>query len=248
MNWALPGTSGSKPSRPTDPRPRRERRLPDSLPRRTVHLAALWAYGVSEPVLSLLDTNPEFFVARNSTRFEIVVFAVLFAFGPPVAAAAYVGFATRLSRWVGDVLFLALLGMFLAPVAFQLERPFEPTRNQALAVAGVLCAAGVAAYVRWRAVRMFLAFSLIVPIVGLALFVRGAPSRLTMRRRLRSGFVSPPDCRPGPRRVPRSSLLTESGRIDLARYPNFGKLAESATWYRTRRRCTSRPRPRCPRS
>ena len=160
-----------------------------------MHLAALWAYGVSEPVLSLLDTNPEFFVARNSTRFEIVVFAVLFAFGPPVAAAAYVGFATRLSRWVGDVLFLALLRMFLAPVAFQLERPFEPTRNRALAVAGVLCAAG-RRYVRWRDARCVCSS---LPRSS----CRSSASPCSSAERLATddaeaaeiGFVSPPDCR-----------------------------------------------------
>ena len=44
---------------------------------RFAHLAALWGYGVSQPVFSMLGGNPEFLVVRGSTRLDVVVFAVL---------------------------------------------------------------------------------------------------------------------------------------------------------------------------
>ena len=49
----------------------------DSYRVRAVHLVALWAYAVSQPVFSLLEGNPEFLVVRGSTRAEVAIFALL---------------------------------------------------------------------------------------------------------------------------------------------------------------------------
>ena len=51
---------------------------------RFVHLAALWAYGVSQPVFSMLKGNPEFLVVRGSSRLDVVVFALVLALVPPL--------------------------------------------------------------------------------------------------------------------------------------------------------------------
>ena len=55
-------------------------RLP-SYPWRFAHLAALWGYGVSQPIFSMLKGNPEFLVINGASRAEAVAFAVLLAFG-----------------------------------------------------------------------------------------------------------------------------------------------------------------------
>ena len=55
---------------------------------RFAHLAALWGYGVSQPVFSMLKGNPEFLVVRGSTRADVVLFAVLLAFVPAARGAA----------------------------------------------------------------------------------------------------------------------------------------------------------------
>jgi hypothetical protein len=41
-----------------------------------LHLVALWAFGVSQPVFALIDANPEFLVVRGATRSEVVALAV----------------------------------------------------------------------------------------------------------------------------------------------------------------------------
>ncbi len=82
---------------------------------RLVHLTAVWAYGVSQPVFVLIDGNPELLLSRGLSRLEIVVFAVLLAVVPPLLAVGYAWLAGRVSAWVGDVVYLALLGAGLWP-------------------------------------------------------------------------------------------------------------------------------------
>ena len=53
---------------------------------RFVHLAALWGYGVSQPIFGMLAGNPEFLVINGASRAEAVAFAIVLAFAPPLAA------------------------------------------------------------------------------------------------------------------------------------------------------------------
>ena len=68
---------------------------------RLVHLTAVWAYGVSQPIFVLIDGNPELLLSRGLSRLEIVVFAVLLAVVPPLLAMGYAWLAGRVSAWVG---------------------------------------------------------------------------------------------------------------------------------------------------
>jgi len=206
-----------------------------NLPRyriRAVHLTVVWAFAVSQPVFSMLEGNPEFLVRRGSTRLDLVAFSVVVAFVPPLAAAAYAWLASRLSRWVGDMLYLVFLAAFLAPLVLQLTASVDPGRYVTLAVLLALCAAAIAAYVRWRAVRLFLTFAILLPMLGLASFMRGTPVADASATQLHAQVESD-------QRVvfvvldelPLSSLLTSTGEIDAARFPSFGRLAREATWY-----------------
>ena len=55
-----------------------------SYPLRAVHLVAVWAYAVSQPIFALLQGNPEFLVVRGATRSEVIAFAVLLTTVPPL--------------------------------------------------------------------------------------------------------------------------------------------------------------------
>jgi hypothetical protein len=199
---------------------------------RFAQLSALWAYSVSQPVLSYLGGNDEFLVLRDSTRVELIVFALLLAFGPPLAAVGYSAAASLVSPWVGDMLYLAAVVGFFVPFAFQLVKPLEPGRALALLSVVGLCALTVALYVRWRPARLFLTASIVLPLVSLVWFVRGIP--------ISAEAASAADVRASsPRPVvivvldelPTSSVLTGGGDIDRARFPTFGRLARTATWY-----------------
>jgi hypothetical protein len=201
---------------------------------RALHLVAVWAYGVSQPIFSLIEGNASFLVLRDSTRADAVAFALLVALGVPLAAIAYVRLAALLSPWAGDMLYLAILAGFLAPIALRLVKSSDPGRGVAIVAALLLCVVGVACYVQWRPVRLFVGFSIVLPVVGVVSFVHGLP--VTEEARAAQMVGVHPSARPPVVVVvfdefSVSSLLTASGRIDDVRYPAFGRLVREGTWY-----------------
>ncbi len=200
---------------------------------RLVHLTAVWAYGVSQPVFVLIDGNPELLLSRGLSRLEIVLFAVLLAVVPPLLAVAYAWLAGRLSPWVGDVLYLVFLGAGLVPLATRLLKPVDAGLLLAAGLVAVLAVAGVVAYARWRAARLFLGYSIVVPVVGLLWFVNGLPSLTDEAEAAQVRVTSPaPVVFLLLDELPASSLMTRSGEIDAIRYPSFARLARASTWYR----------------
>jgi len=206
-----------------------------SLPRlrvRFVHLTALWAYGVSQPTFALLKGNPDLLLARDATWSDVALFAALVTLVPPTLAIGYVWLAGRFSRWVGDVLYLALLGACLVPVAARVVKLVDPGLAMALALIAIVAAAGVAAYVKSRAARLFLGYSIVLPLAGVAWFAHGLP---TLSEDAQAASVRVTSDVPVVFLVldelPVSSLMTPAGEIDAVRYPNFARLAGQSTWY-----------------
>jgi len=199
---------------------------------RFAQLAAVWGYAVSQPVFSFLDGNPDFLVLRQPTTFEGFAFAVVVAFGPPLAAVAYAALAGLVSRWVGAAMFLAALAGFLVPLAFQGLKELDPSRALTLVLVVALCALGVAGYVRVRALRLFLTVSVLLPVAAVAWFVHGLPTTvedaeaapIVVSSRVPVVLLVLDE-------FPVTSLEDPSGRIDSTRFPNFGRLARGATWY-----------------
>ena len=152
---------------------------------------------------------------------------------PPLVVTAYAWMASRASRWVGDMLFLGFLGVFSAPLALQLVKLVDPSELLVAVAVLALTTTAVVAYTRWRAVRLFLAFSLVLPVLGLASFLRGAPvAEEQALAAARAEVASPaPVVVVVLDELPLSSLITRAGDIDAIRYPNFARLAGDATWY-----------------
>ncbi len=210
--------------------------MTNRLPRyrvRALHLIAVWAYGVSQPVFALVSGNQEMLIAENASRLDAIFVVCFIALVPPLLAVGYAWLASRLSRWIGDVVYVFLLGMFLAPVVLQLEKHFEPSALFALAVTAVLCALGVALYLRFRAVRLFVGFSIALPLVGLLMFARDLPPLTGEAHAAPQATVASPH----PVVVllldefPVRSLMTPDGTIDEVRYPNFARLAREGNWF-----------------
>ena len=202
-----------------------------SYPFRFVHLVAVWSYAVSQPVFSMLDGNPEFLVIRGSTRLEMVIFAVALALGPPLIAVFCEWAASRFSRRVADALHLLFVGVFVTPLALFILKQLGPGEAASIVAAAVIAAAAVAFY-RFRIVQSFLTLSLILPAVGLVLFVTSTPLVVddVAGAQVPAGKDAPVvvlvlD------ELPASSLMTPAGNIDSVRYPSFGRLAGDSNWY-----------------
>jgi hypothetical protein len=199
---------------------------------RFAHLVALWAYGVSQPVFSMLKGNPEFLVVRGSARADVIGFALILAFAVPLVVVAVEALAGIVSRTLANALHIVAIWCFGFLAALQLVRLLDPVRGAALLLPLVPAALAAIAYVRWRPFRTFLSVSAVLPVIGLLAFVgtvplviddaRGADIRVATNTPVvllvMDEFTS-------------SSLLRADGSIDAVRYPNFARLADNGTWY-----------------
>jgi hypothetical protein len=105
-----------------------------SYPWRFAHLAALWGYGVSQPVFSMLKGNPEFLVINGASRAEAVSFAVLLAFGPPLLAVGVEAIGGLMSSKVSAVVHILAVWLFGFAALIQVLARFEPTHAATLLV------------------------------------------------------------------------------------------------------------------
>jgi hypothetical protein len=203
-------------------------------PLRGVHLVTVWAYAVSQPIFSLLEANPEFLVVRGSSRTEVVLFGLLLVFVPPLVALACELVVLQVSARAADLLHLAFLGAFVSPLALQLVKHIDPGGVVAILGAATLAILAVLVYARVRAVRLFLTFSLALPLVGLYSFIVAVP--LAESADVAGANVRVPGRTPVVLVVldefPVTSLMAADGEIDAVRYPNFARLGREGTWYR----------------
>jgi hypothetical protein len=199
---------------------------------RAVHLTAVWAYAVGQPVFSLLQANPEFLVVRGATRGEVLAFALILTFIPPLAAFAFEWLVSRVSRPAADVLHLLFLGAFLVPLGMLVLKKLGGDSAWIVFVASMVAVAVVAAYVLWRPVRLLFTLSVSLAGIGLVLFVARVP---LVTEDVAGAQVNVPSPTPVVVVVldefPVSSLTTQAGEIDGGLYPNFARLARDATWY-----------------
>lgn len=125
-------------------------------PWRFAHLAALWAFGVSQPVFSMLQANPEFLVINGATRTEAVAFAVVVTLLPPLVAIACevaLGFLSKGASAVAHILFVWAFGF---TALLQLLSLLDPGSRWSIALPAVAAYLGAMAYARWRPLRSFL--------------------------------------------------------------------------------------------
>lgn len=203
------------------------------------HLAALWALAFAQPIFDLLGRNPDFFVARGNTRWDILVFAFTFALAPPLAMLAAEWACARFSerlRWAVHLLLVAALSSALWLVVLKqvVSRPAG-----LMIVAAVAAGLGTAlAYSRTRFLRSVLDVLIPAPAVVLALFLlfSDASELIFPQSQAEAASVRIPGTAPVVMVVfdelPEGTLMTRQGGIDASRYPAFAELARHSTWYR----------------
>ena len=206
-------------------------RLP-SYPWRFAHLAALWAYGVSQAVFSMLKGNPEFLVVRGSTRADVALFALLLVVMPALIVVALEAATGVISRTLSNAFHVVAIWSFAWLAALQLTRLLRPEGGATLLLPIVPATLAALAYVRWSPFRSFLSLSLALPVIGTLVFVATVPLAVddASGANVRVASTTPVvlvvfD------EFPLSSLLRPNGAIDEVRYPNFARLAREATWY-----------------
>lgn len=202
------------------------------------HLLAVWALAFVQPLLDLLGKNPDFFVARGNDPADILILAFGFTLVPPLLLLALEAIVARFSgrayRWLHLFLLAGIATFFFIQVVAKL---FTGTTVLVLIAAAVPAALLAWAVRRPGFLRNLLDLLIVAPVVILAIFIFFSPtSRLIFPA---SGDVNLNAESGGDHPVVlvifdelgTSDLMTGRSSIDAARFPNFARLARTATWY-----------------
>jgi hypothetical protein len=195
---------------------------------RALHLGALWAFAVAQPLFDLLGGQAQFFVARGSTAADIVIFALVITVVPPAVLALLV-------HLVGDRLQVALVGVLVAAIV--LPPLGDLGAVVALPVAALVGAGAATLYARAAPARAFLSVLSPAPLLFLVLFLFVSPvSELVLPEEAEAVAGESRSRTPVVMVVfdelPATSLMDSRDRIDRRRYPAFAAFARDATWYR----------------
>ncbi|HEX3267344.1 MAG TPA: sulfatase-like hydrolase/transferase [Gaiellaceae bacterium] len=198
-----------------------------------LHLLVLWAFAVAQPLFDLLGKNGEFFAARGSTRWDVVLFAFVLLFVPP---AILTGIEALVPQPARAVVHAVVVGTLVGLFVLQGIRGAGWAGWLLVGVAAALGAGAALAYFRLAGVRLVLTVLAPAPVLFLVLFLLNSDaSRLTFagtdnalaageRARMPVLLVAFDE-------LPINSLLDAHGRIDAARFPNFAALAAGSTWF-----------------
>jgi hypothetical protein len=217
---------------------------PSTVPFRNVavgllHVLALTAIAVAQPLFDLLGRNAEFFVARGSQPIDIWLMTVGLVFGIPVLAFGVESIAWLVDRRAYRITHLLFIGLLSGLIALQVFTRLVPFSGWLLVVASVLGAVAVAlAYDRFEILRSFLSWLAIAPIAVTVLFLLFSPVN-------RVAFPSNTAAEAGEFSAADTpvvivvwdafnsvGLAGPDGEIDVGMYPNFARLANDGTWYR----------------
>jgi hypothetical protein len=210
---------------------------PGSFARAALHLAALSAFALAQPLFDLLSRNAEFFAVRGSGRWDVLLFALGVAVVPPLVLLAVDVLAGLVHPRAATATHLMLVAGLVALVCLGAVDTWDAPDEALLAAAAAAGALAALLYARARPARMLLSVLGAAPVLFLALFLLASPaSRLVL--------ASAPEPRLAqvPARAPvvvvvfdelaTVSLMNGRGEIDAVRYPSFAHLAGDATWYR----------------
>jgi hypothetical protein len=202
---------------------------------RAAHLIALTSFAIAQPAYDLLSKNPDYFVMAGFHALDVVLYGLAVLIVPPAVLMAIELVAGFVHRKAGAFLhrfFVFVLAfLFLARGIHGLP-PLITVVTALLVGLVFLCA-----YNAWRPVRSFVSIAALASVLFLGVFLVEAPLG-----KLAADDVHAATLPHGGARTPvvlvifdefaASSLMTEDGRIDAVRDPNFAALARTATWYR----------------
>ncbi|HLF57680.1 MAG TPA: sulfatase-like hydrolase/transferase, partial [Thermoanaerobaculia bacterium] len=202
-----------------------------------LHLPALAALAVAQPLLDLLSRAATFFVAHRFSRWEVVALVGLLL-ALPLPLVLLEAAVRRLSRRAARWLRLCGIAVLAGAIALQLlVRGLDLDGPIPVALAALGGIAFAAAYHRWSGVRQFtglLALGLIaVPAVFfLAPEVRGLSDGRVPAAAGPALGTRAPIVMVVLDELSLTSLMGTDGRVDARRFPHFAALAERSTWFR----------------
>jgi hypothetical protein len=206
--------------------------------RQAAELAALTGFAVAQPILDTFGRSPESFIAVDASTRDIVVFAVAIVAVPLLACVAIEALVAWLVPRALRAVHLAFLAVLVAITLVQILKRQTTWPGRSVFLVAVLVAAGATyAYRRFEAVRTWLAFAAIAPVLFLVLFLVASPTAALLSGD--NGDAADVTVgKPAPvvlvvfDEFPLVSLLDGKGQVDPELFPNFAAFTRDATWYR----------------
>ena len=205
-----------------------------------LHLLALWAFAVAQPLFDVLRQNGEFFIAYRTQPLDLILFAALIAVGVPLLLVLPYLLVAWVAPRAGRVLLIALVALLTAALASQImaHRVALGTATH-FAIALAVGAAFAWLYTTRAGLRGFLTALAVSVVFFPALFLLHPSMAAFLRSDTRGASAAAViDGSPPPivflvfDQLPLTSLMNARGGIDRDQYPGFAALAETATWYR----------------
>ncbi len=207
-----------------------------------LHIVALCAFGISQPVFEITSRGAAFFVVRGSRPLDILFLVGFLAVVLPgllilieITIRYTLGRRTQLSFHYAAVSILVFL------YVLQVFRKLHNSGGALTLVgAGLLAVVIALAYWRLGFVRQFLTLVSVAALAFPILFVFASPVRQLVFSNPDEAGVSGTSIRLEERppiffivldELPVTSLLDGTGRIDAQRFPNLAAFADTANWF-----------------
>ena len=208
-------------------------------PRRTLHIFALAALAVAQPVFDVVVRSPEFLVAHDLDGLDLVAVSAVVLLGIPGALTLLAWMAgradARVRLWFERIALSGLVALLALMAAKQLA---SGAGGAAMVGAGLLGAMATIAYERIDVARSFVSWLALGLIAIPAIFLTRPPIARLLRppapveRRAVVPGRTPQLVVVVFDQLPLVSLLGADGRIDEHRYPSFAALGREAVWFR----------------
>ena len=98
-------------------------------PRCGLHLGALSALAVAQPLFDLISKNPDFLVARALIGWQVVALGLALVLVPPLLALGVEALSGLVSRPLRAVVHLFFVALFVALIAIQALKDIAPRRS-----------------------------------------------------------------------------------------------------------------------
>jgi hypothetical protein len=219
---------------------RRGSELVGVLRSRAFVILGLSGLAVAQPLLDLFGNNPEFFVAGNYSRGQIIAFAVLVTLVPPLVGIALTAVATVLDRRAGTIVFGVVCAALAGAFVLALLRTLDVDATVLVFALAILGGLGIAALViRTRGARLFASYLAAANLIFIGSFLFFSPTSELVSGGSTGdvGSVHVPPLR-GPVVVvvldefPAATIMRADGALNADRYPGFAELAGVSTWFR----------------
>ena len=204
---------------------------------RLLVVAALSAAAIAAPLLDLYGQNPEVFVANRTSTGQIVLFAFLIAFVPPLTGGVLLAIAERVGGRTANVVYRIFVAVGGLAIGLVVSRQVLPTNNAgAIALTLAIAVALIILFKRIEAVLVLFSFALLAVLI--VFLVLSPTAGLIWEQPAAASIDTGQIGRPSSivfmqlDEFPTASMMDVDGTINEALFPNLARLADSSTWYR----------------